>query len=101
MPPPLIANSVMLPCVVIRPIFPNSVNHSALSGPSVIADGRLAGVGRVNSVNVWAATGQGPAAAHNPSVIAGNSEAIAILMASFRVGGLAPKHDLMNPKGKV
>ena len=60
MPPPLTGNSVMLPWVVIRPIFPNSVNHRALSGPSVIADGRLPGVGRVNSVNVWAAAGKGP-----------------------------------------
>jgi hypothetical protein len=47
----------------------------------VIADGRLAGVGRVISVNVWAATGKGPTAAPNRSAIASNSEATAILMA--------------------
>ena len=46
------ANSVILPSVEIRPIFPLSdwVNHSAPSGPVVIPPGPLFSVGIVNSV---------------------------------------------------
>ena len=44
----------MTPAVVIRPtLFPfSSVNQSAPSGPAVIPDGWLDGVGTVNSVIV-------------------------------------------------
>lgn len=73
----------MVPSEVIRPIFPAaSVNHSAPSGPAVIAEGRLAGVGKVNSVNVWAVAG---IAAPNRSAIASTNGAIAILMAHFQL----------------
>jgi hypothetical protein len=45
-PSPLIENSVIPPRVAIRLILPpDSMNHSAPSGPAVIADGRLAWVG--------------------------------------------------------
>jgi len=46
------ANSVILPSVEIRPIFPLSdwVNHSAPSGPVVIPPGPLFSVGIANSV---------------------------------------------------
>jgi len=46
------ANSVMVPAVVIRPILlaPNSVNQRAPSGPAVMPTGKLLAVGRANSV---------------------------------------------------
>src|SRR5215471_5476919 len=82
MPSPLIGNSVMIPWVVIRAILPPaSVNHSAPSGPVAIAEGRLAGVGRRNSENLWAAAGIVSATAPNRSAMTSNNEAIAILMA--------------------
>ena len=45
-------NSVMAPCMVMRPIFwlEDSVNQRFPSGPAVIPKGSLIGVGRGNSV---------------------------------------------------
>src|SRR6266545_1983522 len=51
---PGIGNSVMVPVVVIRPIclLPNSVNHSAPSGPAVMPRGELLRLGMANSVTL-------------------------------------------------
>src|ERR1700687_5757200 len=47
-----VANSVMEPLLVMRPILlgPDSTNHTASSGPAAIPVGRLFGVGIPNSV---------------------------------------------------
>ena len=49
-----IANSVMLPVIVMRPILSVacSVNHSAPSGPRAIPAGALKAVGGANSVKL-------------------------------------------------
>ena len=56
LPPAAAGNSVTVPPVVMRPIFPtpNSVNQRFPSGPAVIPPGSLSAVVIGKSVIVWA-----------------------------------------------
>jgi hypothetical protein len=71
----------MTPAVVIRPILPPSVNHSAPSGPAVMPWGKLLAVGIINSVMT-------PAVVIRP-----------ILLPVFSVNHSAPSGPAVMPSG--